>query len=619
MQPLDHLPVREDWAERLARLPRESTAAVWDEICELAKARLDFPMTLRLDRAAQSRFPAAPPDLQTKPVRLAFLGSSSLEHLVPGIRVAGFRRGLWIETHLGNYGQYRQELADPASALHAFAPDTVLFCFDAEHLFADGADVPRVLADLQVLWDQATKLGAQMIQQTVLPRAPALIGLNEHRLAQSLLNRTLQLNERLPALADSCGVHLLTIDKQLLIYGLDYFYDPVLWLKAKQEISPAAGPAYGAFVARILAAAQGRSAKCLVLDLDNTLWSGVIGDDGLEGLKLGQGSATGEAFLAMQRYALDLSHRGIVLAVCSKNDEANALLPFEKHPEMLLKRSDIACFVANWKDKAANLRDIAQTLNLGLDSFVFVDDNPFEREQVRLELPMVSVPELPEDPALFPRCLAQSGYFESLAITPEDLDRTEQYRANQRRLELQASSSDMPGYLASLQMELRWGAFTQIDLTRIVQLINKTNQFNLRTQRYSEPDITRFMAESNVLTLQMRLVDRYGDNGIIGIVVGTPLGSDLFIDTWLMSCRVLGRGVEQATLALICAESKRLGFTNVVGEYRPTAKNGMVADHYPKLGFSPLESAEPSVTRWMLNVTTYKRPQNLFLSFAPSL
>jgi FkbH-like protein len=349
---------------------------------------------------------------------------------------------------------------------------------------------------------------------------------------------------------------------------------------------------YGDLVGRIIAALQGRAAKCLVLDLDNTLWGGVVGDDGLAGLVLGQGSALGEAFVAFQTYARDLTGRGIVLAVCSKNDEANALEPFEKHPEMILKRADIASFVANWSDKAHNLRAIAQELNIGLDALVFVDDNPFERALVRQELPMVAVPEIGDDPTFYAQTVSDAGYFESLAITDEDRVRSSQYQDNRQRDALKASATDLPTYLRSLDMRLIWRRFDDIGLQRTVQLINKTNQFNLTTARYTEDDVLAVMRDPRAFGLQLRLLDRFGDNGIIAILIGRLQdNNDLLIDTWLMSCRVLGRKVEAATLCLLVAQARRLGATVLRGVFRPTAKNAMVKDHYAKLGFSPVPGA----------------------------
>jgi FkbH-like protein len=343
------------------------------------------------------------------------------------------------------------------------------------------------------------------------------------------------------------------------------------------------------------------------VDLDNTLWGGVIGDDGLDGIVLGQGSALGEAFVAFQEYLHQLSRRGVILAVCSKNDEANALSPFENHPEMVLKRSHFAAFVANWADKATNLRNIAQRLNIGLDSLVFVDDNPFERNLVRTELPVVAVPELPEDPAHYARCLADAGYFESARITAEDLARTEQYRANIERESLRSSVTDLSTYLESLKMEMQATPFDEIGLGRITQLINKTNQFNLTTRRYSEQEVAAIMSEPNTITLQVRLTDKLGDNGMISVVIAKPTEQEdeLTIDTWLMSCRVLGRQVEHAVLNILADAAMRSGYRYLKGEFKPTAKNTLVKDHYEKLGFEPAGTGEAGQTSWRLSLKKF--------------
>ena len=359
-------------------------------------------------------------------------------------------------------------------------------------------------------------------------------------------------------------------------------------------------------MARLLASVQGRAAKCLVLDLDNTLWGGVVGDDGIAGIRIGQGSAEGEAFAALQRYALELKRRGVLLAVCSKNEYANALEPFEKHPDMVLRPDDIACFMANWANKADNLRQIAATLNLALDALVFVDDNPMERDLVRRELPQVAVPEVPDDPALVAQCLADAGYFESLGLTSEDRDRTALYRTNGARAALRETATDLPAYLASLEMRLRWRRFDELGATRVVQLINKTNQFNLTTRRHGEDMVRTVRADPRARGLQFRLLDRFGDNGLIAVVIllahDSPLAppglqeGDALIDTWLMSCRVLGRGVEAATLEVLVTTARELGARRLVGEYRPTTKNALVRDHYAQLGFATeAASSAPNV------------------------
>ncbi len=415
-----------------------------------------------------------------------------------------------------------------------------------------------------------------------------------------------RIHERIVATAAACCVQVLALHARVAVDGLAAWYDPALWHRSKQEISPVAVPAYREAVGRILGAIRGKARKCLVLDLDNTLWGGVIGDDGVEGIVLGQGSALGEAFTAFQKYALDLSRRGIILAVCSKNDEANALEPFERHPEMVLKREHIAVFVANWTDKASNLRHIAKTLNIGIDALVFVDDNPFERNLVRQELPMVAVPEVGDDPSTYAQTVAEAGYFEALGITADDLARTAQYRENAERDALMADSTDLEGYLASLDMKLEWRDFDRLGLPRVTQLINKSNQFNLTTKRYTQEEVAAVMAAPDALGLQLRLTDRFGDNGIIAVIIGRMVdGTDLDIDTWLMSCRVLGRGVERATLELIAARAKELGATRLLGEYLPSKKNGMVKAHYDGLGFTPIDSGSEG-QRYVLDLDAYE-------------
>jgi FkbH-like protein len=590
----------------------------WKDLVDLANTRVDMLKTNRLDRLVRQFFPTPPAGLRAKPIRLAILSSSTVDHLLPAIRVAGLRRNLWIDIFIGGYGQYLQELLDKDSALYGFSPDTVLFAFDPAHLFGS-ADPVMTMPQAEALIDQTAdrianlwrlardQLGSHVVQQTLLPRYPALMGANEHRLGGSLASLISRMNLRLRSMADTGEADLLAIDDVVAVSGLASWYDPMLWHRAKQEVSPQAAGLYGDLLGRLLAARQGLSFKCLVLDLDNTLWGGVIGDDGLEGIKLGQGSTLGEAYVEFQRYCRDLSHRGVILAVCSKNDEANARAPFESHPEMILRTSDIACFVANWDDKPGNIRSIAERLNIGLDAIAFADDNSFERNIVRRELPMVAVPELPEDPALYAACLADAGYFESVQITADDLNRTQQYQANVERDRVRESFTDMAGYLASLDMQLVWSAFSEMGLSRIVQLINKTNQFNLTTRRYEEAEVRRLMRDPRAVTMQIRLADRLGDNGMISAIIGylTQPDGALMIDTWLMSCRVLGRQVEQVTMNILSEACGIMGVGRIVGEYRPTPKNGMVAEHYSKLGFRPIESNPDGSRRWLLDLSEY--------------
>jgi len=622
------LATAEDLGAELRRIGAEKHPP-WSDLVRLANTRLDFVQTNRLDKILQRSLQGGATDSAAwRTLRLAVLSSSTADQLIPALRVAALRRNLRLDTYTGDYGMYRQELQDDESTLFEFKPDILLFAFDAAHLFGgDNPSLTRAEADAFVeaaaqrirgFWELARgRLAGQFLQQTVLPISHPLLGMNERRLPGSVAYMVDRLNWRMAELADDAGVDILDLNRAIIRDGLTVWHDPVLWHRAKQEISPMAAPAYGDLAMRLIAAQQGRSAKCLVLDLDNTLWGGVIGDDGLEGLRLGQGSAIGEAYVAFQNYVRALARRGVILAVCSKNDEDNARSPFEKHPEMVLKLDDIACFVANWSDKAGNIRHIAERLNIGIDSLVFVDDNPFERNIVRRELPAVAVPELPEDPAFYAQCIADAGYFEALRVTAEDFERGGQYRANIAREDLRASHTDLDGYLKSLNMELRWQPFDRVGLQRIVQLINKTNQFNLTTRRYTEADVLAIMSTPGALTLQLRLLDSFGDNGIIGIVIGKPVDQSIRLDTWLMSCRVLGRQVEEATMNLVAAEARKLGAARLIGEYLPTKKNGMVRDHYQKLKFEIMESKDDGATVWGLGVLEYK-PFDTFISLTRS-
>jgi FkbH-like protein len=613
---LDWLPPRTASAEEPGSPARALNHDIaWHQFVRLANTRMDFIRTASIDRQLKRSFPEMPPSVATKPVRLAVLGSSTVSHLLPAIRVAALRRGLWGEAYEPDYGQYLQELSEAGSALFRFSPNVVLFALDARHVLggidpaAERAEVEARFSDIERHLLRCWRLArdafrCQVIQQTILPVFPGLLGSNEHRLPGSPRHLVMRLNSRLRELAEEHGIDLLAVDEFAAEDGIRRWHDPVLWHHAKQEISPVAAPFYGESVARLVAAQQGRSAKCLALDLDNTLWGGVIGDDGLDGIVLGQGSALGEAFVDLQAYARNLMKRGVILAVCSKNDPEIARSAFAGHPDMVLKETDISAFVANWDDKATNLRRIAKQLNIGLDSLVFLDDNPFERNLVRRELPEVAVPEVPDDPALIPAVLSAAGYFEGLAVTEEDRERTAQYGANREREVFQAETTDLSAYLAGLRMELVWRHFDNIGLPRIVQLINKTNQFNLTTQRYGPDEVAAVMQDPRAVGLQFRLVDRFGDNGVIAIVIGRMADDeDLLIDTWLMSCRVLGRGVESATLAVVAAEAKQLGARRMVGIYRPTGKNGIVRDHYARLGFTSLEQSPEDVSRWVMRLT----------------
>lgn len=617
MTQLDWLPPHADTAGAIRAVRDEADPAErLAGVARLAGYRRDFVTTERLDRLAAGSFTSLGTDrlasLGLTPVRLAVLASHTVDHLAPAIRVAGLQRRLALTLHVGAYGQYRQDLLGENPALERFAPQLVLLALDAVDLAfdlpldaceADVADaVDRRVDQLRGLWRRSReRFGAQVVQQTLLPAVLPLFGSYEGVVPAAPYALTERLNAAIRAAAREDDVLLIDLAWLAAANGLTpQLADPVRWHHAKQLVSPVFAPLYGDIIARVAAAAIGLSRKCLVLDLDNTLWGGVIGDDGREAIRLGPGSAEGEAFLAFQRYIALLARRGVVLAICSKNDHAVAESAFADHPEMALRRDDIAAFVANWDDKASNLRAIARTLDLGLDSMVFVDDNPAEREIVRRELPEVAVPELPDDVAFYPARLAQAGYFEAAAFTRDDAGRGRSYAQNAARKAELERTTDLAGYLQSLAMIMSAVPIGPGDLPRAAQLINKTNQFNLTTRRYTEAEVERLLSTPGVVALALRLKDRFGDNGLISVILARPdpewPAGQLLIDTWLMSCRVLGRQVEAAALGVLATEADRCGASSLIGEYRPTPRNGLVADHYPKLGFVSCSASNGSAT-----------------------
>jgi FkbH-like protein len=354
-------------------------------------------------------------------------------------------------------------------------------------------------------------------------------------------------------------------------------------------------------LSKTIGAVKGTAKKCLVLDLDNTLWGGILADDGLETIALGHGAA-GEAFVDFQRYLLKLKERGIILAVCSKNEEDIAKEAFLKHPDMVLKLEDIVVFKANWKDKASNIKDIAESLNIGLDSIVFVDDNPAERELVKTVLPMVSVVQMPQDPSDYIDALSSGSYFETVLFSDEDTIRSTYYRSNIERAGFQSQFSDLSDYLRSLDMEMIVGQFDEFHLPRITQLINKSNQFHLTTRRYTESEIGSIGQDKKRAGLYFKLKDRFGDNGLISaVILQKQPDSSMVIDTWVMSCRVLSRGVEEFICSEIISVARQKKCRKVIGKYIPTAKNKLVADLYGRLHFHRINEAQ-GTTLWELSL-----------------
>ena len=384
-------------------------------------------------------------------------------------------------------------------------------------------------------------------------------------------------------------------------FGRNFTFSNEVYYTAKMTLTIAILPYVAKQVTDIIKAIQGKIKKCIVLDLDNTLWGGVIGDDGLANIEIGE-LGRGHAFTNFQRWLKQMKERGILLTVCSKNDENNAKEPFEKHSEMVLRLDDISAFVANWNDKASNIKFIQESLNLGMDSFVFVDDNAFERNLVKSAIKEISVPEIPEDPANYLTYIQEQNYFETVSYSDEDIKRTNQYKQEFERKELQIQFGSIDDYLKELEMTGEAKSFDEFHYSRIAQLTQRSNQFNLRTIRYTESDIKRIATSDEYITLYYTLKDKFGDHGLISVVILKKEDEKtLFIDTWLMSCRVLKRGMEEYIINKLIETAKKSGYENILGEYIPTQKNGMVKDIYEKMGFEKI-----SDNKYKVSCSNYK-------------
>jgi FkbH-like protein len=387
--------------------------------------------------------------------------------------------------------------------------------------------------------------------------------------------------------------------------GRDFMFAPNVYVSTEMILSMDALPYVASRVMDIICAVKGKFKKCLILDLDNTIWGGVIGDDGLEGIQLGHGLGIGKAFTEFQMWVRKLRQRGIIICVASKNNEETAKEPFEKHPDMILRLDDIAVFQANWETKVDNIRTIQSILNIGFDSMVFLDDNPFERNIVRDNIPDIMVPELPEDPGEYLEYLYSLNLFETASYSMADKDRTKQYQVEAKRVSLSKTYTNEDDFLKSLNMVSVVSGFTKFNTPRVAQLSQRSNQFNLRTIRYTEADIEALANDSKTIDLCFTLSDKFGDNGLIAVIIMKEQDAQtLFVDTWFMSCRVLKRGMENFTLNTMVEHAKAAGYKRIIGEYLPTPKNKMVEQHYPQLGFVPLKGS--STSQYVLDVESYQ-------------
>jgi len=588
------------------------------EARRLAAFALDLSELGTLGKAVRSQREFLVAKAGFTPFKIGIVSSHTMDYVAAALPGTGLRHSLVIDVVLAGYGQAAQQLLDPASEFASHHLDAVLIAFDYRAL---GLDVVRLKAEeaedavsaainhISSLADGVRNtIKATCILQTIVAPSDPVFGALDARVPGSPRAMVERFNSRL--LQEVVKGNDLVVDTAFLAskVGLDAWNDARGWFKAKLPASLDATPLYADHICRLIGSARGKARKCLVLDLDNTLWGGVIGDDGVDGIALGQNSVVGEAHVALQRFILGLRRRGVILAICSKNNDATARVPFRDHPEMVLREDHIAVFIANWSDKANNLRDIAATLNIGTDSLVFLDDNPVERAQVRLVLPEVAVPELTDDPADYIGLLSNAGYFEAIGLSAEDLARAEFYQANAERVSLR-KVGNLEEYLGSLQMVATISPFEPVGRVRIAQLINKSNQFNLTTRRYSENEVEAIEKDPTKFSLQVRLADRFGDNGMISVIIFDTGKDEWCCDTWLMSCRVLGRRVEELVLATVAQAAKKAGAKRLVGIYLPTKKNALVAEHFNNLGFEKISDLPDGGTAWALNLDCYTSPE----------
>ena len=602
-----------DFRKRLQSLA-QSPEPVGGELRQLATHRLTGTQLARLAKTIGGLQAEGRSLAPLAPLRLGVLGNGTLDMIIPALVASAARHGVALECVAAAYGQYAQAALSPDSAINAAACDAVLLALDYRALGLDlaigsAAQAEEAVAaalDMLGAFRRGIRASANAacILQTIAPPPEPLFGAADRTIPGTPRHLADAFNRRLAESISGTPDLLLDVAGIAEQVGLAEWHSPAQWNLAKLPFSDDCTPLYADCLARLLGALRGKSRRVLVLDLDNTVWGGVIGDDGPDGIKLAEGDAEGEAFRAVQRYALALRERGVLLAVSSKNTDEIARAVFRDHPDMLLHERHVTAFQANWSDKATNIKAIAEELSLGLESMVFLDDNPAERGLVRQALPEVAVPELPPDPALYARTLAQAGYFEALTFSDEDRKRNAFYEGNARRVALQREVGDIDAYLASLDMEITFAPFDAAGRTRIAQLINKSNQFNLTTRRYTEAEVAAAEADPDVFTLQIRLKDRFGDNGMICAVICRPDGPDWLIDTWLMSCRVLGRRVEQMTLREIALAARERGVGRLIGVYKPTARNALVRDHYKSLGFQPVSADADGAAVWSLDTAT---------------
>jgi FkbH-like protein len=553
-----------------------------------------------------------------KKIKTAVLGDTSTQFLVQAIRGMGYEKGFDIDIWESDYDQIDRQVFDHGSELYEFMPELIIIFKSSHKLLGKYNKLPN--ADLSnfaskeidsiknIYSTLSENLNAKIIYYNYTEINDSVFGNYANKTEISFIFQLRKLNYELMLVASECAnfyiCDISTIQNQV---GRAEFFSPSIYVNSEMVLSIDVLPEIASKTVDIICALNGKIKKCLILDLDNTIWGGVIGDDGLENIQIGS-LGIGKAFTEFQYWIKKLKNRGIIIAVCSKNSEHIAKEPFEKHPDMVLHLEDIAVFIANWGNKVDNINQIQSILNIGFDSMVFLDDNPFERNIVRENIADICVPELPEDPADYLEYLYTLNLFETNSFSSEDEERTKLYQTEAQRIIIQKTFTNEDDYLKSLNMISLVEEFNNFNIPRVAQLSQRSNQFNLRTVRYAEDEIKMLAKSENHFTFAFTLEDKFGNNGLISVVIlQKESDSSLFIDTWFMSCRVLKRGMENFVLNEIVSVAKENGFTLLKGEYIPTLKNDMVKDHYKNLGF------EKSERFWILDLINFEEKRCLII------
>ncbi len=515
------------------------------------------------------------------------------------------------------YGRYWQDVMFDNEELAQFRPDVIYIHTSNRNITAypkltDSRKTVDALLDTAYhhfsdMWDKIEeKYGCIIIQNNFDYPYWRLQGNREAADYHGTVNFITRLNLRFAEYAQGHGKFFINdINYLSASFGLDKWFDPFCWFMYKYALSMKAIPALAHSVSNIIKSLYGKNKKAFALDLDNTLWGGIVGDDGPDNLKIGKETPTGEAYTEFQEYLKAHQQLGVILNVISKNENENALAGLA-HPEMTLKSDDFITIKANWKPKSQNLLDVAHTLSLMPDSFVFVDDNPAERDLIRQQVRNAAVPEVGDKPEGFIRAIDKMGYFEMTVVSADDAGREKMYKENAERAKAELAFSDYRAYLLSLNMKAEIEAFIPAYHGRIAQLSNKSNQFNLTTRRYTQAEIEQIAADESYITLYGKLADKFGDNGVVSVVIGHQTDGILDIELWIMSCRVLKRDMEYAMMDRLVQEGYQRNVQNLIGHYYPTAKNGMVKEFYGSMGFTKTQEDEAGNSRWEMAVESYK-------------